>query len=53
MEPFWSLAGATGGNRLQMRRHQERLRYAKTVAAGCDRFRTEGVDICDRGARVY
>jgi hypothetical protein len=38
MEPLWSPAVATRGNRWQMGRPQERLKQAKTVAAGCDRF---------------
>jgi hypothetical protein len=49
MEPLWSPAGAIGGNRWQMRRRQDRLRYAKTVAVGCDQLPAafhgkEGVD---------
>ena len=36
MEPLWSPAVATGSNRWQMRRPQERLKQAKTVAVGCD-----------------
>ena len=36
MEPLWSRAVATGGNRSQMGKRQERLRRAKTVAVGCD-----------------
>ena len=36
MEHLWSPAVATGGNRWQMGRPRERLRQAKTVAAGCD-----------------
>jgi hypothetical protein len=36
MEPLWSPAVATRGNRWQMGRPQERLKQAKTVAVGCD-----------------
>ena len=39
MEPLWSPAVATRGNRWQMGRPQERLTQAKTVAADCDRLR--------------
>jgi hypothetical protein len=38
MEPLWSPAVATGGNRWQMGTAQKRLRQAKTVAVGCDRL---------------
>jgi hypothetical protein len=49
MEPLWSPAVATRGNRWQMGRPQERLKQAKTVAVGCDRLPEtfhgkEGVD---------
>jgi len=49
MEPLWSPAVATGGNRSQMGRRRKRLRQAKTVAVGCDRLPgeahgKEGVD---------
>jgi hypothetical protein len=36
MEPLWSPAVATRGNRWQMGRPQERLKQEKTVAVGCD-----------------
>ena len=38
MEPLWSPAVAIRGNRWQMGRPQERLKQAKTAAAGCDRL---------------
>ena len=38
MEPLWSPAVATGGNRWQMGGRRERLKQAKTVAVGCDRL---------------
>jgi hypothetical protein len=38
MEPLWSPAVATGGNRWQMRRPPKRLRQAKTVAVACDQL---------------
>jgi hypothetical protein len=41
MEPLWSRAGATGGKRWQMADTRKRLRYAKTVAVGCDRLPRE------------
>src|SRR6266511_4374982 len=49
MERLWSLAGATGRNRWQMRRPRKRQKQAKTVAVGCHRLRPnldgkEGVD---------
>src|ERR671925_2129792 len=49
MEPLWSPAGATTGNRWQNGQHPKRLKQAKAVAAGCDRVRRaahgkEGVD---------
>jgi hypothetical protein len=49
MEPLWSPAVATRGNGWQMGRPQERLKQAKTAAAGCDRLPEtshgkEGVD---------
>jgi hypothetical protein len=49
MEPLWSPAVATRGNRWQMGRAQERFKQAKTAAAGCDRLPEtfhgkEGVD---------
>ncbi len=46
MERLWSLAGATSGNRWQMRTAREREKQAKTVAVGCDQLRhgKEGVD---------
>jgi hypothetical protein len=49
MERLWSLAGATSGNRWQMRRSRKRLKKAETVAGGCDRLPLnldgkEGVD---------
>ena len=49
MEPLWSPAVATGGNRWQMGWPQKRRRQAETVAADCDRLPesfhgTEGVD---------
>ena len=36
MEPLWSPVVATGGNRSQMRKPQERRKHAKTIAVGCD-----------------
>jgi hypothetical protein len=49
MEPSWSSAVATHGNRWQMGRPQARLKQAKTVATGCDQLPIgadgkEGVD---------
>jgi hypothetical protein len=49
MERLWSLAGATGRNRWQMRRPRKLRKQAKTVAVGCHRLRPnldgkEGVD---------
>jgi hypothetical protein len=49
MEPLWSPAVATNGNRWQMGGCRERLRQAKTVAGGCDQLPLrahgkEGVD---------
>ena len=49
MEPLWSPAVATGGNRWQMRRPRKRLKEPKTLAVGCDRLPEsfhgkEGVD---------
>jgi hypothetical protein len=49
MEPLWSPAVATRGNRWQMGRPQERLKQTKTFAVGCDRLPEtvhgkEGVD---------
>jgi hypothetical protein len=49
MEPLWSPAVATGGNRWQMRRPQNGSDKAKTVAVGCDQLPEpfhgkEGVD---------
>ena len=38
MEPLWSPAVATRGNRWQMERPQKRLRQAQTVAVGCDQL---------------
>src|SRR5918994_1988399 len=38
MEPLWSPAVATGGNRWQMRRPRKRLKEPKTLAVGCDRL---------------
>jgi hypothetical protein len=38
MEPLWSPAVATNGNRWQMGGCRERLRQAKTVAGGCDQL---------------
>ncbi len=35
MERLWSLAGATSGNRWQMREPRKRQKQAKTVATGC------------------
>ncbi len=39
MERLWSLAGATGRNRWQMRRPRKLQKQAKTVAVGCHRLR--------------
>ena len=36
MEILWSPVVATGGNRSQMRKPQERRKHAKTIAVGCD-----------------
>jgi hypothetical protein len=49
MERLWSLAGATSGNRWQMRGPRKRRKQAKTVATGCDQLPfgahgKEGVD---------
>src|SRR6266511_467699 len=38
MEPLWSLAGATSGNRWQIGRPRKRRNQAKTVATGCDQL---------------
>ena len=62
MERLWSLAGATGRNRWQMRRPRKLRKQAKTVAVGCHRLRPnldgqEGVDgpvhdLCVTGAQT-
>jgi hypothetical protein len=49
MEPLWSPAVATSGNRSQMGGRRDRLRQAKPVALGCDPlpesfYGKEGVD---------
>jgi hypothetical protein len=49
MEPLWSPAVATGGNRSQMERQRQPGNQAKTVAVGCHRLLEmfhgkEGVD---------
>ncbi len=49
MERLWSLAGATSGNRWQMRKPWKRLKQAETVAVDCDQLPQnldgkEGVD---------
>jgi hypothetical protein len=49
MEQLWSRAVATGGNQWQIRRSQERLSEAETLAVGCDQLPIgahgkEGVD---------
>jgi hypothetical protein len=38
MEPLWSRAVATSGNRSQTDTLRKRLKQAKTVAVGCDRL---------------
>jgi hypothetical protein len=49
MERLWSLAGATGGDRSQIRSTQKPQKQANTVAVGCDQLPRgvhgkEGVD---------
>jgi hypothetical protein len=45
MEPLWSPAVATGGNRSQIAPAGTTLKQAKTVAVGCDQLPgKEGVD---------
>ena len=49
MEPLWSPAGATGGNRQQIARPGKSRKEGKTVAVGCDQLPKsfhgkEGVD---------
>jgi hypothetical protein len=38
MEHLWSRAGATGGNRSQMRLRRNGSKWARTVAVGCERL---------------